>query len=87
MHGGETGDGMFVRPTNPEWPPDLGYWIGYRIAKSYYERADNKQKAILDILGLTDFDDSLKASGYTGGNAKSTRLRFCSSHRHNHFNG
>jgi len=76
MHGGETGDWMFVRPTNAEWPPDLGYWIGYRIAKSYYERADNKQKAILDILGLTDFDAFLKASRYTGGIAKSIRLRY-----------
>jgi hypothetical protein len=25
MHRREPGDWMFVRPSNPEWPPDLGY--------------------------------------------------------------
>ena len=60
----EPGDWMFVRPSNPEWPQDLGYWMGYRIARSYYDRAPDKAKAVADILQLTDFGAFLKASGY-----------------------
>jgi hypothetical protein len=66
MHRREPGDWMFVKPSNPEWPVDLGYWIGYRIAKSYFERATDKQRALLDILGLTDFRGFLERSGYAG---------------------
>jgi len=64
MHGRETGDWMFVRPSNPEQPPDLGYWIGYRIAKAYYDRAADKRQAVMDILSLTNFDAFLEASRY-----------------------
>jgi hypothetical protein len=64
MHRRDPGDWMFVRPANPDWPPDLGYWIGYRIAKSYYDQARDKRQATLDILNLTDFDAFLRASGY-----------------------
>jgi hypothetical protein len=60
----EPGDWMFVRPANGEWPQDLGYWMGYRIARSYYDRAEDKPKAVRDILNLTDFAAFLKASGY-----------------------
>lgn len=49
-----------------EWPPDLGYWIGYRISKSYYENANDKQKAIGDILSIRDFPRFLAASKYDG---------------------
>jgi hypothetical protein len=66
MSGSDTGDWMFVQPSNSEWPPDLGYWIGYRIAKSYYEHADDKAQAIRDILGLTEFTAFLQASQYDG---------------------
>lgn len=66
MHSSDTGDWMFVRPANSEWPSDLGYWIGYRIARSYYEQAENKELAIREILGLTDFNLFLQASRYTG---------------------
>jgi hypothetical protein len=61
----ETKDWMFVRPSNPDWPPDLGYWIGYRIARSYVDQAPDKAKAIQDILALVDFKSFLQASGYT----------------------
>jgi len=44
MHDRETGEWMFVRPSNPARPPDLGYWIGYRIAKAYYERAGTRPR-------------------------------------------
>lgn len=64
MHRRDPGDWMFVQPSNGEWPQDLGYWIGYRIVKNYYDRAQNKPQAIREILGLTDFVAFLNASGY-----------------------
>lgn len=64
MHRREPGDWMFVQPANSEWPADLGYWIGYRIAKSYYENAGEKRQAIQDIMSLSEYEAFLRASGY-----------------------
>jgi hypothetical protein len=33
---------------------DLGYWIGYRIVKSYYQRAADKREALREILQMSD---------------------------------
>jgi hypothetical protein len=44
--------------------------MGYRIARSYYEQAPDKGRAIQDILALTDFSAFLQASRYGGGTAK-----------------
>ena len=41
---------MYGRPTDGR-PSDLGYFIGYRIAQAYYDRATDKAKAIRDIIG------------------------------------
>ena len=46
------------------WPADVGYFVGYRIAQAYYERADDKKQAIADILTCTDFAALLASSGY-----------------------
>jgi hypothetical protein len=35
-------------------PGDLGYWVGYRIVKSYYQHASDKQVAFREILQMTD---------------------------------
>nr|WP_321235312.1 DUF2268 domain-containing putative Zn-dependent protease [uncultured Psychroserpens sp.] len=35
--------------------PDLGYWIGYEICKSYYENAKDKKQAIVDMLNIQDY--------------------------------
>lgn len=47
-------------------PPDLGYFIGYSIAKAYYTKAADKRAALRDILNIRDFDQFLNASGYAG---------------------
>ena len=44
-------------------PADLGYWMGYRIARGYYRRAADKAQAIRDMLRIRDFDAFLEASG------------------------
>lgn len=36
--------------------PDLGYFVGYVISKKYYEKAQDKNKAIKDIIEL-DFNN------------------------------
>lgn len=64
MRSPDTGDWMWVQPPEADRPPDLGYWIGYRIVSSYYDRAEDKRQAVLDILGLTDFEGFLEKSGY-----------------------
>lgn len=45
---------------------DLGYWVGYRIARAYYESAADKQQAIADMLSVTPENarELLDASGW-----------------------
>lgn len=45
-------------------PADLGYYMGYKIAQAYYEQADNKEKALKDILRIKGYKRLLKKSGY-----------------------
>jgi hypothetical protein len=56
-------------------PVDIGYWVGYRITKSYYENAPDKQQAIREILSIKDFDRFLESSHYTGGVGSTTRAQ------------
>lgn len=48
----------------PEHPGDLGYWVGYRIVKAYYEHAADKHQALRDILEMKDPDAFLARSGW-----------------------
>ncbi len=48
-------------------PGDLGYWVGYRIVKSYYQRAADKRQAIRDIIEMTDPKAFLAKSGWHPG--------------------
>lgn len=45
-------------------PADLGYYIGYKIAESYYRQSPDKKQAIKDILEIKDFNQFLKSSRY-----------------------
>ena len=55
---------MWRKPANPEQPHDLGYIVGARIVESYYNRMESKEKAVKDILAVTDYQEFLKKSGY-----------------------
>jgi hypothetical protein len=46
---------------------DLGYWVGYRIVKSYYEHAADKRRALRDILEMKDPKAFLASSGWYPG--------------------
>ena len=45
-------------------PGDLGYFMGYRIAKAYYDKATDKNAAVRDIIEMSDGTAFLAASGY-----------------------
>ena len=49
------------------WPGDLGYWVGYRVAKAYYDRAPDKKAAIKAIIEMEDPAAFLAESGWTPG--------------------
>ena len=50
-----------------ETPGDLGYWVGYRIAKAYYRNAPDKRQALREILEMSDAKDFLARSGWYPG--------------------
>ncbi|SNT00022.1 Predicted Zn-dependent protease [Sphingomonas laterariae] len=50
-----------------EWPGDLGYWVGYRIVKAYYQQARDKQAAVRDIIKMRDPKAFLAQSGWRPG--------------------
>lgn len=45
-------------------PSDLGYYIGYEIVKSYYSNSTDKNKAVNQIIGMTDPIQFLQLSKY-----------------------
>jgi uncharacterized protein YjaZ len=46
---------------------DLGYWVGYRIVKSYYQHAADKRQAFREILEMHDPRAFLARSGWHPG--------------------
>lgn len=48
-------------------PGDLGYWVGYRIVKSYYEHSADKRRAVRDILEMKNPQAFLAESGWHPG--------------------
>lgn len=50
--------------SNIDRPNDLGYWIGYKITKAYYDNAEDKNKAVYEILHINNANDFLNKSGY-----------------------
>jgi Predicted Zn-dependent protease (DUF2268) len=50
-----------------EKPGDLGYWVGYRIVKSYYQHSPDKRRAVRDIVRMTDPKIFLARSGWYPG--------------------
>jgi hypothetical protein len=50
-----------------EKPGDLGYWVGYRIAKAYYLRSPDKTQAVREVLDMSDAKAFLAKSGWYPG--------------------
>ena len=55
---------MYTYKPDTGWPPDMGYWMGYRVDQAFYAHAQDKTAALRAMLGVTDLPAYLKASGY-----------------------
>lgn len=64
MLGHEMGEWLWKKPADPDKPQDLGYAIGARIVKAYYDNATDKGTAARDIMSITDYPAFLARSGY-----------------------
>ena len=60
-------DWLYNGMGTPERPGDLGYWVGYRIAKAYYQGAEDKQAALRDIIEVRDAKALVAKSGWYPG--------------------
>jgi hypothetical protein len=60
----ETSPWMFDHNPATGWPPDMGYWLGYRIAQTYHASAADKTASLRALLEVTDFPALLAASHY-----------------------
>ncbi len=63
MHKTELGDWMYKQGLADK-PSDMGYWVGKRIAEAYYNNAQDKSKALKELLLLEDPVSILTISGY-----------------------
>ncbi|GAB4039146.1 gliding motility protein GldB-related protein [Spirosoma gilvum] len=52
------------RPNQYNYPTDMGYFVGYRIAEAYYNQLTDKQQAIYDMLHIQSATEFLKQSQY-----------------------
>jgi len=50
--------------SSPGRPNDLGYWMGYQIAKAYFDNSADKKAAIAAMLNIKNEEKFLKESGY-----------------------
>ncbi len=64
MRGTDVSRWMYQGEKATDRPADLGYYVGSRIAKAYYDRAADKRAALRDLLTTTDAEAILRASGY-----------------------
>ena len=63
MHGTNPAGWLYDPTPGDGRPADLGYWMGYRIAKAYCEAAPDPAQAVQDMLSIQDFDHFLASSG------------------------
>ncbi len=64
MNGKDASNWLYQGDKAKDKPADLGYYVGYKIVESYYNKAKDKKQAIKDILEIKDFNVFLTASGY-----------------------
>lgn len=65
LHDTKYGDWLYNGEGSREWRGDIGYWVGYRIARTYYDHMANKRLAVKDLLGGKDADAILLESRWS----------------------
>ena len=64
MDGTKISNWLYQGEEAKDRPADLGYYMGYKIAESYYKHADDKKAAVREILEIKDFKAFLEKSRY-----------------------
>jgi hypothetical protein len=67
MLGHDTGDWFFVQPADSTRPPDLGYFLGYRVVEAWYRRFADRPDRVAALVAIDDYRQFLAESGYDGG--------------------
>jgi hypothetical protein len=62
-----TGEWFFTQPSDSARPPNLGYFVGYRIAEAWYHRFPDRRDRVAALIGIDDYRAFLAESGYDGG--------------------
>lgn len=75
MNGTDLNKWMYNSFKIKDRPGDLGYYMGYRISKAYYQNAKDKRHAIRDVLNIKNFRDFLDRSRYGEKFAESGKKR------------
>jgi hypothetical protein len=57
-------DWLYGTSGKDDRPNDLGYWMGYQIAKSFYDKQPDQLQAIEDLLDIRDAEKFLSRSGF-----------------------
>jgi uncharacterized protein YjaZ len=47
----------------PDHPADLGYWVGYRICKAFYDKSPDKKAAVREMLNFKSSKALYEKSG------------------------
>jgi hypothetical protein len=64
MNGKDVSNWLYQGDKAVNRPADLGYYMGYKIAESYYKNAKDKKQAVKDLLEIKDFAKFLADSRY-----------------------
>lgn len=67
MRGTDTSNWLAQADRSGDRPADLGYYIGYKICETFYERQTDKIAALRMILQASDAEEFLRLSAYSGG--------------------
>lgn len=60
----QPGDWMWSKPAVEDQPRDMGYHMGAAIIEHFYTNAEDKVRAMEEILKITDYEGFLEKSGY-----------------------
>lgn len=64
MLGSDYSNWLYQGERSKNRPADLGYYVGYKIVEAYYKRSADKEKALREILGVSEPLQFLEESGY-----------------------
>jgi uncharacterized protein YjaZ len=60
----KTGEWIGVYQPKNDWPPFMGYYMGYKICQSYYQVSADKQLALRKIVEMASPEEILAKSSY-----------------------